>query len=725
MRHRLYLSILLTIVGVSFLFMGCGGGGGGGGGGGDGDAGLEYTGEIAPAEIDQNNATAIAAGAFAAGQTGTVMTGSEASQAYQDPTDLQIENFRTLKVPQILGSAARSMDLSPPLHRLSLTAEANRTISDTEDGPCGGSVSYTLTANDLSGEFEGTFTFSGYCDHGVIISGTARATGTADPDTGNIITITFWFDDLTDGTMTMDGEMSMDFSDPPFVCTIECLLKDKTTGKVYWAKEYDLEIYEYPNRIEVDISGKFYHPDHGCVEVSTEEVFIIYDGDEWPTFGILLMLGANNTAVRLRAIDDTYCRIEADCDGDGNYEWNSGRLMWDDFEPFDQIEIVYSFLQYRTYSDPAKNTYQGWIEFLNDDQLIEASDITEIVLKDPNQDEVNTSVDELYDFEYYYGGWNAGTGLVVYSGPYIANGFSIYFPAATTLTSGNYTYEATTVTGRKISQTHYFPGRLELEVVDSTTMASEWVNGDLKLTWTLPDPVGPFDQVRIRLTDNDKIYLIIRLPDTAGEVTIPQEWINKVKLLSKADSMRWLVLLYANDSTTDNQYARSISDSKAVEGWNSEVPPGEIQNPGFEEGTTGWSMALTSGTDCTFTIDTDAIEGAQAAKLTVNNDGYCMLSNSTPIPINQTGSYKFSLYAKVSGDVDHLTIAIYKSQDPNETPTDLVDFISPNAFNGEYQLHELTVALSEGDYIRLELGIDNNATGTSFVLFDSLELVNN
>ena len=63
--------------------------------------------------------------------------------------------------------------------------------------------------------------------------------------------------------------------------------------------------------------------------------------------------------------------------------------------------------------------------------------------------------------------------------------------------------------------------------------------------------------------------------------------------------------------------------------------------------------------------------------------------------------------------------------DANENSTDFVDFISPNTLNGEYQLHELAVALSEGDYIRLELGIDNKATGTRSVLFDSLELVNN
>lgn len=727
MKSRFYHSFILLVFCLSFVFMGCGGGGGSGGDGGGGGGGGEiaYTGETAPAEIDENNAINIAGGALAAGLTGTVMTTSEAIADDQGPTDLQIDNFRTLNVPRILGDAARALDLSAPLHQWSSNVEADRTETGSEPGPCGGSVSYTVEINDNSGEFEGTFVFSDYCDHGVTINGEADVEGMADPGSGDIITITFWFDSLSDGTLTMDGEISMDFSASPIICTLEALLKDETTGKVYWAKDYSLNIYEHPGYIEVEIFGTYYDPDYGYVEVSTEEVFVIYDGDEWPTSGILLMLGANNTKVKLTAIDESTCRIEADCDGDGDYEWNSGPLLWSDYEPYDQIEIVNSYVQYRTYSDPAKNTHHGWVAFLNDDQLIEASDITDIVLKDPNQNEVSISISDLYEDEYYYGGWNAGSGQVVYSGPYIENGFSIYFPAGTTLTSGNYTYEATTVSSRKLSQTHYFPGKLELEVVDSATMTSEWMNGDLKLTWTNPDPGGPFDQVRVRLVSGDQIYLIIRLPNTADEVTIPQQWVNNVKQLSKADTMSWVVLFYANDSTTDNQYARSISDSKAIEGWDSAIPPGEIQNPGFEEGTSGWGMIQGAGAECTFTIDADAYQGAQAAKLTVTNDGYCALVNSTPIPIDQTGAYKFSLYAKVSGDVDHLTIAIYKSEDPNVTPTDIVNFISPNTFNGDYQLHELSVDLSSGDYIRFELGIDNNATGTSFVLFDSLELVNN
>jgi hypothetical protein len=314
--------------------MGCGGGGGSGGDGGDGGGGgggIAYTGESAPAEIDENNAINIAAGALAAGLTGTVMTTSEASADDQGVTDLQIDNFRTLKVPRILGDAARAMDLSAPLHQWSSNVEADRTETGSEPGPCGGSVSYTVEINDNSGEFEGTFTFLDYCDHGVTINGEADVEGTADPGSGDIITITFWFYSLSDGTLTMDGEISMDFSASPIICTLEALLKDETTKKVYWAKDYSLNIYEYPGYIEVEIFGRYYDPSHGYVDVSTEEVFVIHDGDDWPSSGILLLSGADNTKAKLIAIDNLSFRVIADTDDDGVYEWDSGPLLWSNY----------------------------------------------------------------------------------------------------------------------------------------------------------------------------------------------------------------------------------------------------------------------------------------------------------------------------------------------------------------------------------------------------------
>jgi len=150
----------------------------------------------------------------------------------------------------------------------------------------------------------------------------------------------------------------------------------------------------------------------------------------------------------------------------------------------------------------------------------------------------------------------------------------------------------------------------------------------------------------------------------------------------------------------------------------------QVQNPGFEQGKAGWLMAQTSGTNCSFTIDPDAYEGSYAAKLNIANDGYCMLGNSTSIPIQRSGTHILKLQAKVTGDADHLTIAVYKSYDAGTNPDILVDYINPNVFSGSYQLHQLYMNLFSGEYIRLEIGIDDNASGPSYALFDKIELVN-
>lgn len=572
MRSKYYHPVILIVFCLSFAFMGCGGGSGGSGSSG-GDSGLSYSGQTAPAEIDEENADDIAAGAFGAGQTGVGMTATEVSADYQGATDLQVDNFRAFNMPRILGDAARSMDLRPPLHQSSVNADATYKESGTEYGSCGGQFTYTIWINDNSGEFDGSFKFSNFCENGVTISGKTEVEGRANPNTGDIISITFWFENLSDETMRMDGEISMDFSDSPIVCTMDCLLKDKKTGRVYWARNYTVYIYEYGDRNEIEISGKYYHPKYGSVYVSTEEPFVIYDGDDWPSSGILLMVGANNTKAKLTAIDETQCRVEADTDGDGSYDWDSGPLDWDDMEAIDEIEIGGSYVQYRTFEDDTNNQHRGWISFLENGQPTEESDIADIVLIGPDQNEVDINVGDFWSTQYYFGGWNSGDGQIYYSGPYLDTGYSIYFPNnypnGPALAEGDYTYEATTRSGRMLSQTHYYPGKLELEFVDSDTMVSEWINGDLKLSWTLPDPVGPYDQVRVRLQSGDQIYLILRLAKTATEVTIPQQQINNVKQLSNADTMDWYVLFYETDDTTGNQYARSHSALKAVDDWDS------------------------------------------------------------------------------------------------------------------------------------------------------------
>jgi hypothetical protein len=567
--NKAITTVILGVFCLFFTFIGCSGGSSGGGDGGGTDTGTTA------AEISEDNAADLATGALAMGQSANIVSISGASQDNQDAIDSPGDHSRALRFPLTLADAARSIDFSPPVHQSSV--EANYTETDTIPGPCGGVINYTITINDLSGEFTGTFSFLDYCEDGVTINGETEVAGTANVATGDIITITFWFDDLSDGTMAMDGKITMDFSDSPILCTLSAYCRDVIRGKEYQAKNYSLNIWEYPDRNEVEIFGTFYHPDYGSVTVSTKEIFVIYDGDEWPSSGILLVFGANNTSAMLTAIDNISYSVEADTDGDGVYDFESGTLYWSEYPPFRGFIMTGSYLQFRTYSDAARNKYRGWVDFLNFGQPIDESDIAQIVLKDPDQNEVVIDQITFDPGDYYFGYWDSGTQQVVYNGPWAYTGFSIQFPEGATFSSGNYTYEATTHQGITLSDVRYFPGELILPVVDSSTMTSEWIDGDLKLSWTIPFPGGQHDQVRVWLyneQNNPDVPLMIRLPNTATEVTIPAEVINNVKQLSNnAQAMDWLVLLYAIENTTNNSYARSFSDSKPIAGWSVQAQP--------------------------------------------------------------------------------------------------------------------------------------------------------
>jgi len=568
MRSKLNTFKMMTAIFLTLTYLGCGGGGGSGDGGGE-SSGITYSGITTQARVEENNATDLASGAFAAGETGSVFTGFAALKENKEQNDLQIDTFRTLKIPSIFADCLRSVDLAPPLYTISLKVKATHTETGKENGPCGGNFSYTISIDDVTGRFSGSFTFANYCDQGVTLSGLCRVRGTADPNTGDIITATFSTENLSDETMILDVDMSMDFSVSPMSCAIDGYFKDKATGLVYWIRDYTVYITEYSGYEEVDIFGTFYHPDYGYVFVSTLETFTIYDGDDWPSSGALKVEGINSTKAILTTIDILRCRVEADTDGDGNYDCDSGILNWTDYEAFDEIHFTGSRLNYSTYSDSTPNRYQGWVEFLNDDFPIRESDITNVVLRDQDQNEIEIVQRDFDDGEIYVGGWNSDTHQVDFSGPSIYSGFSINFSEGTTITSGYYTYETTTRNGNNLSDTQYFPGKLELMVVDSESMNSEWIGGDLKLTWTNPDPGGS-DKLVVQLFSEEngfELYLTMDLPNTASEVTIPEEWVNKVKQLSESNVMSWYVQLRVSDDTTNNNYARSRSDSKTIVGW--------------------------------------------------------------------------------------------------------------------------------------------------------------
>jgi len=330
MKNRLKIMKMVSVSSMILLamFLTACGGGGGDSGGGDSGGGTSYTGIATMATIDENNARDIAIGAYMGGQTGSAMVGISAIQSVESG---DIGRPRTLEVAQALEDSLRRVDFMYRSDGTILNAIATET--DTVAGDCGGSGSFTIQVNDETGVFNGSFTFTNYCNGGITISGDMSFSGLIDVDTGYMVDFNFSFDNLTvtsgSDSFTLDGTISYDVSGSTTTATMTMLLQDNNTLKVYWIKDYALTLTEGVNyEVTFNISGYYYDPDYGYITISTPTPLVIYYGDSWPSDGVLVVTGDGNTKARLTVLSSTTYQVEADTNGDGSYDWDSGVLYW-------------------------------------------------------------------------------------------------------------------------------------------------------------------------------------------------------------------------------------------------------------------------------------------------------------------------------------------------------------------------------------------------------------
>ncbi|MGE5838714.1 MAG: hypothetical protein ACM34H_02185 [Deltaproteobacteria bacterium] len=333
MRMRFSNALLLI---VSFaLRAGCGGGGGG-----DAAApvGLTYAGLTSQATVTDANAQALTAEAYEGGNSGTAI---ELFAGVASEGERPIRHSRLFRFASTLKEAMLQMDVTSVAGDPVANAvqQASETIQGDPnrctEGP--GSATFTMNYDDVTGAFTGTMAFNGLCGAGDTISGAARFSGQVNPVSGEMLHFGFSFDNLTLSSdvdsITIAGTLSMDGQSIPAVATMDILLKDNVTTEVYWVNNYTLQITEGPGYKEIEASGRFYHPGHGYVIVSTLEPLVVYDADGSPSSGVLLVEGTigpsgSFTAAMLTALSSTRYLVEADTDGDGLFDDYSREFLW-------------------------------------------------------------------------------------------------------------------------------------------------------------------------------------------------------------------------------------------------------------------------------------------------------------------------------------------------------------------------------------------------------------
>jgi hypothetical protein len=225
------------------------------------------------------------------------------------------------------------------------------------------------------------------------------------------------------------------------------------------------------------------------------------------------------------------------------------------------VTIDLNYLQYR--SSNTFNGNLGYVELTKDGIPVAQSDIQKIELKDSSDALVNLDSVASYPTTYFYGMWNSVTGSLDFSGPTSYTGFVIRFPAGYDLPADNYTLEVTTSDNKLVSKQINYPGQKVLPFVDSGTMSSQWLaDGSLKLSWTNPANIPPYDydQLRVVIMDqNAGEMLYARIPVNVNEMTIPSDW---VKIMQDFYSLTTVIWQVQTRSYTpeDMNYARGNSD---------------------------------------------------------------------------------------------------------------------------------------------------------------------
>jgi hypothetical protein len=316
------------------------------GGGGGGYASL-YTGITSQAVLTENNAETITLEAY---QAGDISTSTVDLMALSESGETPAVAPTPLAIVRLLGKAVDTILLQPVPSARASSAQAAKpmadvTVSDTIYDGMGGSMSYTLSVDDQTGKFSGTFNFnSWHGDGGETISGETAVSGDIDLGTGEFTQVTFSFNPVTFGdgygSFSIYGDVSLTVGASSGTALLDLVLRDEFSGETVRIDDYTVMVTDgpdddldgEPDYEDADLSGRIYLSNHGYVDVATTTRFRSYAGYDIPSRGQMVVRGADGNSARLTVIEgipvSSGYYVEADLDGLPGYEWSSIDHPW-------------------------------------------------------------------------------------------------------------------------------------------------------------------------------------------------------------------------------------------------------------------------------------------------------------------------------------------------------------------------------------------------------------
>lgn len=300
-----------------------------GGGGEGGEAGVAYTGATTQATVSDANAVALTTTAYQGGNSG----GSFALiGVVTDPAaGVGGAAARATTVSHVLEDAVRAARFSPRASPQVAVGATQSASGELDPGNCGGTASFSGTADDQTGDFRATFTFSSWCNDGVTVSGRVTASGHIDVNAEELMDLEFSFSVLTvsDGTDTFRGSGTITVSFGASESLIIDMAFASGDGTTYRASNLAITATPTTGGESFTVAGRVYHPVHGYVDVSTPVALVVETGQAFPSSGELVATGSNDSKARLTALSPTEFQIDVDQNGDGTYETNLGTFTWD------------------------------------------------------------------------------------------------------------------------------------------------------------------------------------------------------------------------------------------------------------------------------------------------------------------------------------------------------------------------------------------------------------
>jgi hypothetical protein len=331
---RALIKICVYTITTTFLLALIGGCGSGGG-----SSGLSYTGSTSPATLSSSNSATLVGSAYTGGNSGIIIGGIT--------TGLTNYDFGASRRPRILVISdallkfAHLTIVDDTLARPEIAATANNIPHSTLHGNCGGTATVNGSYDDGNKTLSLTANLSSYCQDRTTLNGTVGASGQAVVDAQNNINISsisitlsrltaaYGGDSFTaDGSMSISPQAGYTYIANNSVLSIDMLIKDNATAKIFKLENFTISeslTTGTSSYVDMTITGRYYAPDEGYIDLTTPTTIRIMGEDDWPSSGSLRGIGHNSSAT-LTALDNNAYRLDVDTENNGTADYTENGL---------------------------------------------------------------------------------------------------------------------------------------------------------------------------------------------------------------------------------------------------------------------------------------------------------------------------------------------------------------------------------------------------------------